>query len=511
MTNTAENNKRIAKNTMLLYVRMMILMIINLYISRVTLKYLGVEDFGIYGIVGSVIILFSFLNSAMSTCTSRFLSFYIGKQNDKEVNRTFCASINLYFILLLTVIILSETIGLYVINYILNIPSSRLEAANWVYQFTILTFCANILRIPYNSCIISYEKMEFYAYLGIADVLLKLGGIYLLLLINNDKLITYSIIMFIVSVFITLCFYLYCKMKIKTSRYKVYKIDFQQYKQLLSFSGWSLFSGIANMGANTGVNMLLNIFCGVSINAAVSIANQVSNAMYSFVSNFQTAFTPQITKLFASNDLNNCYKLVFQSSKFSYYLFGILILPFIISMPYILSIWLNTVPNYASDFTNLILIYLLIDALFCPLWLYIDATGKIKTHQIVTGLLILANFPISYFLLKCELSPDYVWYAKIIINITANIFRLVYLLKKFHFPSIQYIKTVLLPITLTSCIAIIPSISIYNSFEKNFIGICLFICCSILFSTIIAYTTGISKSERSFINRTIIKYLHIKK
>lgn len=497
------DNKKIVKNTTLLYVRMFVLMAVNLYTSRIVLQCLGVKDFGIYGIIGSVVVLFSFLNSAMSTCTSRFLSFYIGQSNENIIKNVFCASLNLYFILLLIIILFAETVGLYLVNNVLNIPLDRLSAANWAYQFTILTFCSNVLRIPYNACVISYEKMDFYAYLSIGDVLIKLGGVFLLLSYDGDRLILYAIIMFIVTSLITFLFYIYCHKNIPTSHYKYYKIDKNQYKELLSFSGWSLFAGIANVTSNTGLNMLLNVFWGVAVNAAVGIANQISNAMYSFVSNFQTAFTPQITKLYANNELDSCYRLVFHSSKFSFFLFGTLILPLMIEMPSLLFIWLGQVPEYASDFANLILIYLLIDALFTPLWLFIDATGNIKVHQVVTGLLILSNFPISFVLLKLGLPPISVWVGRIIINIFANIFRLIYMCHTYKFPSYLYLRYVLLPVTIVIFIISVPTYYASQLFGNSLLEIILFIFLSFLYSLVVIYFIGLTGNERIFVKNIV--------
>lgn len=503
MSTQSNNNKRIAKNTLLLYVRMFVLMAVNLFTSRVVLQCLGVEDFGIYGIVGSVVTLFTFLNSAMSTCTSRFLSYYIGKNDNLMVRKVFSASLNLYLIVMLAVIFLAETIGLYMVNYVLNIPDNKMVAANIVYQFSILTFCTYLIKIPYNAAIVSYERMDFYAYLSIVDVIFKLGGVYLLYVFSAHRLSLYAIIMFVISSIVTLVYFFYCHRNFPNTHYWGKKIEKTLYKDLFGFSGWSMFSGVANMCSNTGVNMILNVFCGVTVNAAVSIANQVSNAMFSFVSNFQTAFTPQITKLYAVGEKDACYRLVFHSSKFSYYLFGVLILPFIVAMPSLLSIWLGTVPQYAVEFTNLILIYMLIDALFCPLWLFVDATGKIRTHQIVTGLLILSNFPIAYILQKMDMSPNSVWYARILINVIANVFRLIYLLKVFAFPSKSFIYKVLLPITVTSLIVIVPVWFSYRLFGNGFISTSLFVLLSFCFSTMIVYLIGLSKSERNFINKTI--------
>lgn len=510
MSQSIGDNKRIAKNTLLLYVRMFVLMAVNLFTSRVVLQCLGVDDFGIYSIVGSVVVLFSFLNSAMSSCTSRFLSFHIGRNDPPSINKYFSASINVYLVILLIIFVLAETIGLYVVNNILNLPSERMTAVNIVYQFSILTFGANMIRVPYNACIISYEKMDFYAYLSILDVIAKLGGIYLLYLINADRLILYAFIILIITILITLAYFLYCRYQISTSVYKSRNIGKDVYKDLLGFSGWSLFSGIANIGSNAGVNMLLNVFCGVVVNAAVGIANQVSNAVYALVHNFQTAFTPQITKLYAAGEKDACYRLVFHSSKFSFYLFGTLILPLVICMPVLLSIWLGVVPDYACEFTNLILFYLLIDALFTPLWLFINATGNIRTHQIVTGLLILANFPIAYFLQKIGLSPNSVWYARIIINVIANVFRLVYMFKVFKFPSIAYLRKVLVPVICVSVLLLVSTYLGYSLFNDGYLWTFIFICSSFIYSAIIIFIFGLNKSERDFLKRIMFNRLNYK-
>lgn len=504
MTQSLGDNKRIAQNTLLLYIRMFVLMAVNLFTSRIVLQCLGVEDFGIYGIVGSIVVLFSFLNSAMSTCTSRFLSFYIGKKDNSMVNKIFSASLNLYLLVILIILLLAETIGLYIVNNILNIPENKMVAVNIVYQFSILTFCSYFIKIPYNAAIVSYERMDFYAYLSIADVMLKLGGVYLLYIFSGNRLELYALIMFLISSIITFAYYLYCHQKFSDTHYHGKNIDKLLYKQLFGFSGWSMLSGIANIGSNTGVNMILNVFCGVTVNAAVSIANQVSNAMFSFVSNFQTAFTPQITKLYATGEKGACYRLVYHSSKFSYYLFGVLILPLIIAMPSLLAIWLGTVPQYAVEFTNLILVYMLIDALFCPLWLFVDATGNIRTHQIVTGLLILSNFPIAYILQKMELSPNSVWYARIVINVIANVFRLVYMLRVFRFPSFMFISKVLLPVVITSLLVVLPTWYSYKFFDAGFVSTATFIILSFIFSSFVVYVVGLSKPERVFINNIII-------
>lgn len=295
------NNKRIAKNTMMLYIRMLLSMIVSLYTSRVVLNILGVEDYGIYNVVGGVVVLFSFLNNAMASATQRFLNFELGRGDVLEVKRIFSISMTSYICIALLVLFLSETVGLWFFNTQLNIPSSRIDAASWVYQMSIFTFCFSILRIPYNASVIAYERMSFFAYISIIEVLMKLLIVYLLVLGSIDKLILYAILIFVVTVLVNAIYQFYCKHMFEICTYSFFW-DKILFKKIIGFSGWSLFGSLANMSAQQGVNFLLNIFYGVTVNAAVGIANQVSSAIYAFISNFQTAFNPQLIKSYASGE-----------------------------------------------------------------------------------------------------------------------------------------------------------------------------------------------------------------
>jgi O-antigen/teichoic acid export membrane protein len=496
------NNKRIAQNTIFLYIRMFVLMGVNLYTSRVVLQVLGVEDFGIYSIVGSIVVFFSFFNSSLLETTNRFLSFELGKNDSVTLKKVFSISISVHFGLIILILLLSETIGLWFFRYSLNIPVNRMNAACWVYQFSIFTFCINTLKIPYNACIVSYEKMNFYAYFSILEAILKLGIVFILSCSRYDKLAFYSFLIFIVSVFIFLSYYLYCKLKFVDIRYSFVR-DKKDYKKILNFSGWNLFTGIANVGSNIGINMLINIFYSVVVNAAIGIANQVSNAMFAFISNFQTAFNPQIVKLYASEQKGAFMSLIFRSSKFSYFLFLIICIPIIICTDYILKIWLGQVPEYAATFCRLILLYLLIDAMFAPLWLSIQATGKIRLHQIVTGILIFLNLPIAYILLIIGYPPTSVWIVRIVINLIAGAFRIIYLQKLINFSAKKYLFEVLFSSLIISFLSIsIPYIfSLY--WKDSLLSLAMTIIISILCSMTFMFTFGLNISEKTFIKSVI--------
>lgn len=501
MSNSA-NNKRIAKNTILLYFRMLLTMAVTLYTSMVVLKTLGVDDFGIYNIVGGVVVLFSFLNNAMSTATQRFLNFEMGRGAEGNVNRMFSMSMTAHISIALIVAILAETIGLWFLNTQLNIPADRMNAANWVYQFTILTFCIQIIRVPYNASIIAYEKMSFYAYIGIIEVVLKLLIVFLLLFFGWDKLKLYAVLTCSVTFIVLALYKLYCNKVFSTCRYNFFW-DRALYKKLMSFSGWSLFGSVANVGAQQGLNILLNIFFGVAINAAMGIANQVSSAVFGFVSNFQTAFNPQIVKSYAMNDRTYFMNLIFQSSKFSYYLLLLLSIPLLISTDFILEVWLTNVPEYTASFCRLIILFLLIDAISAPLWMSVQATGEIRNYQILIGGLILLNFPVAYLVLKLGFPPQSVLIVRLLINLLTYFVRIFYLRNKINLPSGKYIREVILVVTLVTLLAL-PLPMLVDHYIAGWSGLIATTFVALISTGSCIYAVGLKKDEREILNRLVM-------
>lgn len=510
MSSTSENNKRIAKNTAMLYIRMLLIMAVTLYTSRVVLEVLGVEDFGIYNIVGGVVVLFSFINNAMATATQRFLNFELGRNDIKEVGRVFSMSMTAHISIALLVLLLAETIGLWFLLTQMNIPDGRMNAAVWCYQFSILTTCVQIIRVPYNACIIAYERMSFYAYISILEVILKLLIVFLLSIGGFDKLILYSILMFLVTVAVCYAYKIVCNRNFNISRYSFFW-DKTLYKKLMSFSGWSLFGSAANVGAQQGLNILLNIFCGVTVNAAMGIANQVSHAVYSFVSNFQVAFNPQIVKSYASGDKAYFERLIFQASKFSFFLLFIISLPFLLKCDFVLSVWLKEVPEYAVPFTQLILIFLMIDAISAPLWISVQAMGNIRNYQILMGFLILLNLPLGYLVLYCGLKPESVLVIRVLINLIAYLLRLIFINGFISFHVFKYIKNVIAVILLVVILSVpIPLYvaNLYQSF-KGFVFTFVF---SVLSVVVSIYFVGLTNGEKKYIRTTIgIAYSKIRK
>lgn len=504
MTNTSASSKRIAKNTLLLYLRMFIMLFVSLFTSRIVLQVLGETDYGIYNIIGGVVVLFSFLNSALLSATQRFLNFHIGKKDEKATHNVFCMSMNAYILLSIIFFILGETVGLWFINTQLNIPADRMYAAHWVYQFSLVTFIINLIRVPYNATIIAYEQMGFFANLSIAEVVLKLIVVYLLYIASSDKLIIFALLNTIVPLFI-LCYYkIYCNKHFAISIYRRFW-NKQLFKQLFSFSGWSLFGSMAVIAAGQGLNILVNIFHGVTINTAMGLGNQISSHVYQFISNFQMAFNPQIVKSYAANEKEKLYNLMYMASKFSYYLLLLISLPLMLNMDTILQIWLVSVPKYTSIFSQLILCYSLIEALSAPLWMFVQATGKIKNYQILVSSIIFLNLPLAYLVLIAHMPVYYVWGVRIVVSFAVFLFRCLYIKKKYAFPLNQYFNKVLTPVIIVTAFAVPASFCTQSIMVEGYWVQLILSCFLALIITIITiYIFGLTKKEKTAIY-TLIK------
>ena len=489
--------KRIAKNTLMLYFRQILIMIVSLYTVRVVLNTLGAEDYGIYNVVAGVVVLFSFVNNAMATSTQRFLNFNLGKEDIEKTQQTYSASLLIHIGIALIFIVLAETIGLWFVNTKLNIPLERHSAAMWCYQFSIITTVFNILRVPYNAVIIAYEKMSFFAWVSIVETVLKLLVVYLLIISPLDKLVAYVILLTLVSIIILFCYKIYCNKKFEIAHYKRIT-DYSLVKEILGFSGWSLFGATANVANNQGTNIVLNMFTNVTVNAAMGIANQVNSAVYSFVSNFQTAFNPQLIKSYAAGEKEKFDTLIVRTSKFSFMLLWFVVLPLTLNLDFVLQIWLNNVPEFSVDFVKLILIYSLLDAINGPLWLAVQATGVIKKYQIIVSCLIFANLPLSIVAFMLGANPCWILYIKIILSCVITVFRLIYLNVTQCFSVKKYIKNVLLPM-----IGIIVLSYMISGFCSSFIkGLTyFFVSCviSVMVNILLFFFVGINRKEKEFV------------
>ena len=402
------DNKRIAKNAMLLYIRMAFTMLITLYTSRIVLDVLGVNDFGIYNVVGGLVAMFSMLSGSLSASISRFMTFELGRGDMSKLKNVFSSSITIQLLLSAIIIILSETVGLWLLNTQLNIPQERMGAANWVFQCSVATFILGLISIPYNAAVISHERMGVFAVVSVGEAVLRLLFIILLSNFGSDKLIAYAISLTVLALLVRSFYGWYCSKNFEECHFRLL-MDKQLLKDMFSFAGWNYFGSGAMLLMGQGVNLLINIFFDVAFNAARGIATQVEAAVQQFVHSFTTALNPQITKDYAKGDTEGMLKLVYTGSKFSFFLMLAATLPILFEADFILGLWLKDVPNYAVLFARLALANCLLSTISNPLITAMLATGDIRNYQIVVGGLGLLIFPLTWILYKLGL-PVYTAY-----------------------------------------------------------------------------------------------------
>jgi O-antigen/teichoic acid export membrane protein len=481
-------------------------MCVNIYTVRLIINILGVEDYGIFSVVAGVVSMFGFLTNTMATASQRFFSFELGKNNIEKLRVTFSVTIIIYALLALIVIVLAETIGLWFLNTKLTIPSDRLEAGRWVYQFAIALFVVSIMSIPYNSAIIAKENMKVFAYVSIIEVVFKLLNVYLLSFFDFDKLKLYAVLLFI-STFITqLAYFLYCRNTYSEFKFK-FIWDKTIFKKLLQFCGWNLFGGVASVANNYGVNILLNLFFTPVVNAARAIAYQIYTVVNQFVSSFIMATNPQITKYFAENNLVEMHKLVFRSSKFSFFLLSIITFPIIFEMPFLLRLWLEDVPMHSVMFTRLILILALIESLSYPLMTSAQATGKIKVYQSVVGSILLLNLPISFVFLKLNFQPEITLYVSIFIAILSLFARLLILRTLVHLSFKIYMNDVFIRIIFVVIGSTIIPISLVYLINNVIFSFFIVSIVAVLSTLISIYLFGFTIEERFFFKNKVYSFI----
>ena len=495
-------NKTIAKNTLFLYFRMLLIMGVSLYTSRIVLRELGVSDYGIYSLVGGFIALFGFLNMAMSTATQRYLTFDLGS-DEERLQKTFSATLTIHIGIALVVLLLAETIGLWYVNYKMVFPVERTLAVNVVYQFSIATSLLTIVQVPYNALIIARERMSIYAYVSIVEVFLKLGIVFLLVFFDSDKLIMYAILTFILALGIRLFYQFYCRNHYKESHYK-FHWDKDYYKELISYSSWNLFGQSANLLSTQGTSVLFNLFYGATINATISIANQVNAAVYGFVSNFQLAFNPQITKTYAKAQFIEHKKLILTSSKVSLIIMTILASPVLLFTTKLLNIWLgNNLPEYVVQFVQIVLLYSLIDALAGPFWTSAYAIGKVKKYNLGISFINILTIPIIYILLSLGINPYMAFLTKLIVSIAVQLYRYYHVNSYIRFNFIEffpYIWRVVLLFSFNIMVCVLSYKYVDCSWSTFFIGLCLLELILIVFVIVI-----ILNAEEKGLIKNIIK------
>ena len=494
------DNKRLAKNTLLLYLRMFVMMGISLFTSRVILKTLGVSDYGVYNVVAGAIMMIGFIMSSFASASSRFITISIGKGNNDEMKTTFGGILAIQCLLALLIVVLAETIGLWFVKTQLVIPADRLAAALVIYQFSIISCVINIVTIPYNAEIIAHERMSAFAYISILDAILKLLVAYGLIIVPYDKLIIYGLLMLLVQLIDFTVYYLYCVNKFSETRGKI-RVNKALSTEVMKYTSWTLTGAVTNMTCNQGINILLNIFFGPVVNAARGVAFQVQMVIQNFATNFQTALNPQIVKCYANSDYDRISQLVSLGTKFSFYLLLLISMPVILKIEFLLSIWLVEVPEYTSSFIILLLMINLIHSAFAnPLIFAINATGDIKTFQVAEGLCLISIIPISYLLFKYfDFSPNLVFIVYLIIEGITQIVRSIIVLPRVKIDVIQYIRNVVIPIFLVFVMVFAATFFLRTFSAGTWSNFILLSATDVFITLGVVFLFGLTNYEKQFI------------
>lgn len=496
--NSSLNSKKLAKNTIYLYVRLLLTIIISLYTSKAILKYLGVEDFGIYNVVGGLVSMYSIVSGSLSASISRNLTYELGKGNMDRLNKIFSMSINIQVVIIMIVYILGETIGLWFLNYKMVIPAARMEAANWVYQISLFNFALNLIGVPYNASLIAHEKMATFAYIGVLSVVLKLIVVFMLTISPIDKLIFFSIFLLCISFIIQCIYQSYCRRHFEECCYKFIK-DKGIFNEMFGFAIWNFIGSTSGLLRTSGVNILLNLFFGPVVNAARAIATQVDNVINSFVSNFMVAITPQITKAYAQGNYGYILQCIYRGSKLSYFLLFLLSLPIFIETEYILNLWLDTVPETTVWFVRFVLLYSLVDTYSRTMINANNATGDIKVYQLVIGIFNLTVLPIAYIVLRLGAPAESSVLVSVVIALI-SIYPRIYFIKK-HIPITykDFTNNVFLPTVYTSLVGFIPPYLIFRLLPVSMFSFVIVIIVCLISALIAISFVGCTKEERYYV------------
>lgn len=496
---TDNSNKKIAKNTLLLYIRMLFMMAIGLFTSRVILNALGISDMGLMSVAGSVITMFTFLNVTLTSGTQRFISYAIGENNAQRLRAVFKSAMTLHLLLAIIIFFLGETLGLWYVYNKLNVEPGRFQAAMWCYQLSIISTVVGMVQLPFNSALIAHEKMNIYAYMTIFDAVFKLLAAYLIQIVCFDRLIFYSILIFAAELLSTFLYNLYCRKHFKECSFS-FGYDKGIFRNMLSFSGWNTLGCLAAMGQGTGVNLIINSFCGTVVNGARGIAFQANGWVTRFVENFMVALNPQIIKSYASGDIQRMSSLVINGARFGCYLFLLLGIPLFVEIEFVLKLWLGQCPEHTVAFMRIVMIETLFKTMGTPTVTAIHATGQMKLLNITVGSILLLIVPVSYVCFRLGLSPEQVLLINIIPWIVVPFIR-VFLVKKYSqgkFPVGQYLYQVVLKTTAMALLMFVPIwlFSYYMQSYTDWIRFCAIFTSSLVFSAMVIYYIGLEQKYR---------------
>lgn len=448
------DNKRIAVNTVFLYIRTFLVLAVSLFSTRILFQALGETNLGIYNVVGGVVALMTFLQAALTVSTGRFITYELGRNQDGNPQSIYAICFTVHFLVAIIALIAGETVGLYIVNNWTSIPLERMPAANIVYQFSLASFCLNLFRVPLNAVIIAHERMSVFAYMSILEVVLQFTVAYAVLKMAGDALVNYASLHFGVFVILFAVYWLY--VRIRMQQYKMKWLwDASKSKEILFFSGWTLLGSTTNTITQQGVSLLMNNFVGLVANTALGFANQVQGAVSKFVNSFTTAFNPQLIKISAQNDKQRLHLLMYRASKFSFVLAYAMALPIIANMHFLLNLWLGSVPIYTTEFCQLILVCSVISATTGPYNTAITASGNIRNYQLFISFSFLLDLICAFLMLMAHLNPVLVFGSRIMTRGVLNMFIGLHSCKvQIDFDIKDYSRNVLLPIVLTIFLSI---------------------------------------------------------
>ena len=499
MSKNTENSKRIAKNTLMLYMRMLLLMAISLYTSRVILHALGVVDYGIYNVVGGFVGLFSVVSHSVSSSISRFLTFELGRKEDSRLSEVFSAAITIQLLISFIIVVLAETVGLWFLANKMVIPPERMTAAYWVFHLSVATFALTLATMPYRAVIIAHERMSAFAYITIVDGVMKLLIAFAIQMSGADRLVFYAILMALVTVMLRAIYGWYCGKHFSECRYRLSR-DKQLITQMFTFAGWNYIGATAAVLRDQGGNVIINLYAGPAVNAARGVSMSVNKAVHGFVSNFMTALNPQITKSYASGDHDYMMRLLYQGARLSFYMLLLLSLPILLNTHYVLDLWLKKVPDHAVLFTQLVLTFGMCESISNPLITAQLATGKIRDYQLVVGGLNMLNLPISYVLLRMGCIPETVMVVAIVVSQICFFARIYMLRNMIHLKAGEYLRRVYFNVIVVTLLSLVLPLLVAHLWPgESFLRFVVLSLVCLLSSFAVVFYIGCNAEERIFV------------
>ena len=498
------NNKRVIKNTLLLYIRMLILIMVQLYTVPIILKALGVTDYGVYNVIGGIVAMFSFVSGSLASGSQRFIAFEIGRGNQQSLQNIFNSTVSIYLLLALMAFLLLEIGDYWFLNTQMNIPDNRMYAANWVFHISVLTFIVNLVSIPYNAMIIAHERMSFFAYISILECLLKLVAVIILQYVVQDKLIVYALFICLIAIIIRIVYQVYCLKKFEPCRHYCFSFHVYKGRELLTYSGWNMIGSIAILSRQQGLNIIMNLFFGPLLNAAHSIAQQINGVLTQFINNIYLATRPQITKYYASDNIQEMWNLVFSSSKFAFYLLTLISIPALLEMDVILALWLHEVPAFTVSITKLMILSVLIETLTNQIIGAYQAANKIRKYQSYSSTIILLNIPLAYLFLKFFPSNPNLPY------LISTIISFIYICSILWNAKVElsldvwaYLMKVIWPNVIVYVATLVAVYLCVFMFPPSLTRFVLAVCATVLFACSFIWLIGLNVQEKFFVKKII--------